>query len=48
MPGTVLLYELFEVNSEGLVYTFAAVAFRGLALALPAARARDRGANHPA
>ena len=44
MPGTVLLYELFDVESEGLVYTFAAVAFGGLVIALAAAGSRDREA----
>lgn len=46
MPGTLLLSELLDLDSEALVATFAAVAFGGLALALVAAGAHDRGASN--
>lgn len=41
MPGTILLSALLDVESHGLVYACAAVAFGGLLLALTAAHTRD-------
>lgn len=42
MPGTVLLYAYFDVESPALVSALMAIAFAAFALALIAARAHDR------
>lgn len=48
MPGVVLLYELWGVESSGLVVALAALSFTGLFLSLPAARSHDRRSAAPA
>lgn len=45
MPGTVLLYALFDVESPALVSAVMAMAFATFALALIAARSHDRSSS---